>query len=366
MNKTLFRSACLILLFFGLSACSTRELPCEGSSKIEVVCGFDNPEDFAHIPGTEFLIVSEYGFKHANQPSPLSMLHTGSHEKIILFPTVSTPEPTSSLKTEPSWGEPDCPMPTADTFSPHGLHLATRDNGQLQLLVVNHAGKNAVEFFQVFANVDTPRVQWRGCVTIDSGIVPNSVKWLPKGGFLVTHMGGDLSKPAGMMSSLQGLLGMNTGYVLRWDKKQGLRKQPGSDGPMPNGIEISPDGRFMYLNIYFASEVRKIRIKDGELIATAKVTHPDNINWGSDTELLVASQSPSFLDMVQCRQVKGKNCAVPFNIVAVNSETMSTRVIFESEGTPLPVATAAAYHNNRLYTGTFAGDRIGIISDISL
>ena len=364
MRKFLFRSICLIVTFCGLSACATRELPCEGTDNIEVVCGFDNPEDFALIPGTDFLIVSEYGFEHANLPSPLSMLNTVTHEKSILFPLDSNQQNLNSKKS--SWGEPDCPMPTADSFSPHGLNLALRDGGRLQLLVVNHAGKNAVEFFEIFLNQDNPRVVWRGCVSIEEGIVPNSVKWLPQGGFLVTHMGGDLSKPAGMISSLQGLLGMDTGFVLRWDSKEGIRRQPGGEGPMPNGIEISPDGRFMYLNIYFASEVRKIRIEDGELIATANVSHPDNINWGINNKLLVASQSPSFLDMAQCLQIKGKSCAVPFNVVAVDGDTMETSIVFESKGAPLPVATAVAYHDNRLYTGTFAGDRIGIISGITL
>lgn len=364
MRQIMVRSFCFMLILGGLTACATREIPCEGKDNIEVVCTFDNPEDFAVIPDSDFLVVSEYGFKHANQPSPLSMLNVKTREKHILFPSQAHPQTADTQET--GWGDADCTMPTADTFSPHGLHLTRRDANRLQLLVVNHAGKNAVEFFEILVEEDVPRALWRGCVNIDKDIVPNSVKWLPQGGFLVTHMGGDLSKIDGVITSAQGLLGMDTGYVLRWDSKNGIRRQPGGNGPMPNGIEVSPDGQYMYLNIYFASEVRKIRIDNGELVATAKVTHPDNINWGANNKLLVASQSPSFLDMAQCFQIKGKSCAVPFNVVAVDADTMETSIVFSSTGAPLPVATAAAYHDNRLYTGTFAGDRIGIISGISL
>ena len=364
MHHLFLRGLCFIFVVCALSACATRELPCEGTDNIEVVCSFDNPEDFAIIPDSDFLVVSEYGFKHANLPSPLSMLNMKTREKHILFPSDAHPQTATSK--EVGWGDPDCDLPTAESFSPHGLHLTRRDGNRLQLLVVNHAGKNAVEFFEILLDEEIPRALWRGCVNIDKSVVPNSVKWLPQGGFLVTHMGGDLSKIDGVITSAQGLLGMDTGYVLRWDSENGIRRQPGGDGPMPNGIEVSPDGRFMYLNIYFASEVRKIRIEDGERIATADVTHPDNINWGANNQLLVASQSPSFFDMARCFQIKGKSCAVPFNVVAVDGDTMKTKVVFSSTGAPLPVATAAAYHDNRLYTGTFAGDRIGIISDVKL
>ena len=43
------------------------------------------------------------------------------------------------------WGTPDCPGEPDKAFAPHGIHLSRRGDGRLQLLVVNHGGREAIE-----------------------------------------------------------------------------------------------------------------------------------------------------------------------------------------------------------------------------
>ena len=40
-----------------------------------------------------------------------------------------------------------CPGPPPPAFSPHGIHLSERSDGRLQLLAVQHGGRESVEFF---------------------------------------------------------------------------------------------------------------------------------------------------------------------------------------------------------------------------
>ena len=81
----------------------------------------------------------------------------------------------------------------------------------------------------------------------------NDVVGLPGGGFAVSHM---VTRGTGGAALFDAERARNDiGYVLTWDAAAGWRKLPGSDGALPNGLEISADGSVLYVNEYFAGGI---------------------------------------------------------------------------------------------------------------
>ena len=57
--------------------------------------------------------------------------------------------PVGEFEDVRDWGEPDCAPPAIEQFAPHGIDLEVRPDGALQLLVINHGGRESVEFLRV-------------------------------------------------------------------------------------------------------------------------------------------------------------------------------------------------------------------------
>lgn len=335
-------------------------IDCTDIPGMHPVCGFQNPEDMALLPGGKALLVSQFGAMDGTRAGNLAVFRLASEELTPLFPsggTGATPEVAAGER----WGDPACPPPTS-AFSPHGIDLATRPDGRLELYVVNHGGRESVELFEVTPADDSATLAWRGCAVPPEETFMNDVVALPNTGFLVTHMYPKRDGIAGVLSMLRGLVGMDTGYVLEWTSDEGFKKVAGTDAPFPNGIELSPDGTKIYLNVYLGNEVRKIDRKTGERLATAKVRQPDNITWGADGRLLVASHTAGMREMLACGDVHQGACGFEFEIVALDPETLAEQVVFRHKGAPMGAATVAVQVGNDLWLGSFAGDRVSRVS----
>lgn len=112
----------------------------------------------------------------------------------------------------------------------HGIHLSRRADGHLQLLVVNHEGREAVEFLELVHSNNAWRALWRGCVENYLGSVLNDVVASPHGGFIATaSVEFSALKADPELNKL--LDGRNTGYLVRWQPKVTLEKIAGSESP---------------------------------------------------------------------------------------------------------------------------------------
>ena len=343
----------LVSLLFLLPGCGSDVTPiigCEEANGIKLVCNMQNPEDLARIGRSAFLVVSQFGAMDGTRPGNIVLFNTIDNSLDVVFPDEKIVQP------EPGWGEQNCTAPPAESFSPHGIDLATI-NGRQRLLVVNHGGRESIEFFEIIEE-QLPRFIWRGCVHAQDDQFFNDVVNLKEGGFLATHM---MPKSEQLSSNLKGLFGQDTGYVVEWNLDAGFKKVAGTDSPFPNGIEISDDESAIYVNIYMAGEVRKISRSDGRLLGTAMVPGPDNITWADSGNLLVASHVDGLLELMACNGLEEGNCGFGFEIVAVNPETMSRQILFSHRGAPMGGVTVALTVDERIYLGTFAGDRMGII-----
>lgn len=323
---------------------------CEAEGSSRPVCGFQNPEDLALLPGNSQIIVSEFGSLDGGEPGRLSLYDLESDVRTVLYEGGGG-DPVSG------WGAEDCPGPPSPAFSPHGIHLGARKDRSLQLLAVNHGGREAIEYFEVGRDDDSVHLTWRGCVVAPEGSFLNDVAGMWRGGFVATHM---FDRDTGTISlALSALLGRPTGYVLQWTPSDGWVQLPGTEGGFPNGIALSATASEIYVDYYLDGVVRRISRETGEELARVSVEHPDNINWGSGGRLLVASQHASLLQLSGCQNLERGACPIPFSIISLDpSLELKPSPVYTSDGSPMGAGSSAVSVEDGLVIGSFAGDRL--------
>lgn len=326
---------------------------CDAAAGIEPDCRFRNPEDMVASPGGSHLLVSQMGSMDGSRAGNLVAYDPDSGSIETLFPRPDRPLPS---RTE-GWGDPACAAPDPSTFSPHGIDLETLNGGEHALYVVNHGGRESVEMFQVEDVDGVPALTWRGCTVAPEGGYFNDLVVLRDGGFWVSHM---FPRDANILWSLlrMQVLGHEPGHAYAWEPGDGFTKIPGSDVAFANGVEKSSDERVLFLNSYFGEAVVALDVTSGERLASVAVASPDNLAWAPGGELLAASHHASLADTMACQDLERGNCGFRFQIVAIDADDWSQRVVLDQEGPPMGAATVAVPYEGHIYLGTFAGDRI--------
>lgn len=326
-------------------------LDCEPAGNARPICIFKNPEDMVPLPGNKAILIGEYGTTAEDHSGGLVVFALDSEKRTTVFRGGESP-----AIAEPGWGDPSCTEPPSRAFNSHGIDLVRREDGRLALLVVQHGGREAVEFFELLGHGTEWQVAWRGCVAAPPDASLNEVSAQSNGDFYTTKMAaltGGLDFEGGMPTE-------PTGRAFHWSATQGYAAIGGTEGVMPNGIVSSPDGRFIYMNASGDSSIRKIEVATGRELGRAPVDTPDNVTWSPDGRLLVASLAgldPT--DFVACEHLKEGACGIPFKIVAVDPETMTTLgPIYSSDGYPMGAGTVGLQIGDELFVGSFKGDRI--------
>jgi hypothetical protein len=331
---------------------------CEPAAGMEPICGFRNPDDLVQIPGTSWLLVSEFGgFDRAARGS-LVLYDTASGQRLAgVYPSAAQPaaEPTAAAVPGASWGAAQCTAAPGAEFNPQGLDLVAEPGGGWRLLAVNHA-RAAVELFRVDAEPSPPRLRWQGCVPTGAGVFLNDVAAL-KTGFAATEM-----MPAGRfgpaLAVLKSALGLNTGRVLHWDGSA-LVPVPDSEGVLPDGIAAAGDQ--LLVGEYGANRVRRIGLAGGEPAQPRElsVPHPDNLTWSGERLLLVSHRQRSLRELLACSPGMQGSCPFAFAVLAIDPQSLASQTLLEhAGGPPIGAGSAAVQVGEQLYIGTFAGDRI--------
>ncbi len=350
-----FRTACA-LLACGMAALVPAsfadDADCSARDGYTPICGFQRPEDIEVLPG-DTLLVSEYGGLAGAHAGVLSLYVPAAGTRRVLYPGPTARDGVAD------WGAPDCPGPPGAELDPHGIHHGPT-GGDERVFVVNHRGREAVELFEL-ADAGDPaatRLVWRGCVPAPPGVWMNDVVGLPGGGFAVSHM---VARGTGGEALFAAERARNdVGYVLTWDPQAGWQKLPGSDGALPNGLEISADARVLYVNEYFGDRVVALERASGKRLWTTAVDAPDNTSWGVDGRLLVASHHADLAAVMACDHEPLKLCTLPFSIVAIDPANGNRLTVVQGggAGAPMGAATVAAEHGGKLWLGSYVGDRI--------
>ena len=340
------------LLAFNLAALAapvaSSQQPCDAAGAIEFACGLTNPEDLVLVPGTDWIVASGMaagsGFYLIDSTSrEWSALPTSARHDSAKFPQCSSP-------------------PTAGEFESHGLNIRAGTGGRSTLYVVGHGAREAVEVYDVDASGARPTLTWRGCVAMPEGLAANSVASFADGGLVATI----LIMPG--KSFADSVAMRPTGAVVKWSPGEPrFALLEGSELPGNNGIEVSADGREIYVvssgfqTIVAFSNSNPVR----QLRTTAQLPiTPDNVHMGPDGRLLTAGMKN---DVPECGGPPGgehtlerlSTCPRGSIAIAVDPATMMHRVLVETPAlSEFSNATMVLPAAGRYWFGTFSGNRV--------
>ena len=314
-----------------LGGAESVEAQCDPDGHVQFVCGPVSPEDLIAAPESPWVIVAG-----AEDDGYLYATSTQDHRSMVLFPTA-----TARLRPDASIG--DCAGPLTEGFRPHGLSLRPGDGGRHTLYVVRHGAREAIEIFELDTRSD-PSVTWVGCVVAPDGVTFNSVAALPGGGFAATHF----SPPVG--------------ELWEWQPDTGWAMVPGSATNGPNGLVVSPDGRWFYIGGWGTRSV--IRLSRGQtpvqMDSVEVGFHVDNVRWAPDGSLLAAGQDGNTPESIfQC--LRQRQCdGVTSRVSRVDPDRLTAEEIVRYRSNErFPLGTVALQVDDEIWLGGIAGaDRI--------
>jgi sugar lactone lactonase YvrE len=220
-----------------------------------------------------------------------------------------------------------------------------------RLYTVLHGPRESVEVFEVDARKGTPTVTWIGCAVAPEPIGLNSVRWLADGGFIATNFlarGGDAAARAEQTKRMRS--GEKNGELWEWHTATGWQKVPGSEAAGANGLEISEDGRWLYVAAWGSQSF--FRLSRGQATPSREEVPlgfaVDNIRWAADGSILAAGQA---------------GAPMPASvIVRIDPKTLAIREIWRRSNTPeFSNGTVAVEVGKQIWVGSFRGDRIAVV-----
>ena len=316
-----------------------RATGCEAIGNVRFICDQLGPEDLAAVPGSEWVLSSGMVANGA-----IRLINLRDKSTAVLFPSATSKE-RPNKKTYNS-----CPGPIGsegDRFRAHGLYLRPGPNAVHTLYVVHHGDRESIEVFEFDARPKPPTLTWIGCAVAPEPIGLNSVVGLADGGFITTNFsprGSDAAARARMMA------GQNNGEVWEWHTSTGWKTVPGSEAAGPNGLEISKDGKWLYIGGWGSKSFirlsrRQTPIKKDSVPVGFRL---DNLRWAPDGALLAAGQG-------------GTAPSQTSNVVKVNPATLKFQELVRHPNIDgFGVTTVAIQVANELWLGSVRGDRIAI------
>ena len=307
---------------------------CGTHGDIEIYCGTRQPEDLELAPDGRFLIATQFinqGRKGA----------AGGGMALFDLAKKTFSRMSETVEADKSWGDAACPGPIGEALVSHGSSLRRRPDGRWALYVVNHGGRESVEMYELKPSAGAWALVWRGCEIAQHDY--NDLAILPDGGFVGTY-------PTGLAAG--------NGYVARWTPGKGESEVPGTRMRLPNGVVVSADGRYMYVNEFGARVVRKYDLESGREIGSVKVDFlPDNLTWTKEGRLLVAGVKGA---RGECPEGSGRRCIDGFGVAEIDPAAMRARAIFDSASVgPLISGVSVALEvDDSIYLGAFLGDRL--------
>jgi hypothetical protein len=338
--------AVLVAALAGVSAKGRQTSECAPHGDVRFVCGLGDPEDLVAIPRSEWIVASTL------------QSGVGLHAVSTRTFAVTKVFPAAAAKVRHDRGRyGDCPGPI-DTaavakYDAHGLAVRTGAARTHTLYVVHHSARESIEVFAVDATPATLAVTWVGCLVAPQGVVFNAVAPLPDGGVVATHF-----VRAGLPAEDRGT---PTGEVWEWQPARGWAIVPGSEAVGPNGIEVSSDGRWLYVNLWLAQQV--MRLSRGQA-PPAKTLAPlpfraDNMHWDTDGTLLIAGHGDATIPrIVEC--FRRMVCSDPTsNVARLDPATLRADQLIRYPYNPQFWGASSAIRVGReIWMGAPAGTRI--------
>jgi len=314
---------------------------CPPVGGLNFLCGLSGVEDLVNIPGTRWMIGS--GMVEGRTPGKLHIIDTAGKTWEVLYPG-----PSSHNVLDTTFF-PSCPgSPDPNTFGAHGIAISRDGSRNPLVLAVNH-GREAIEVFRLNTAGTRPAIRWIGCVPMDQNTYVNSVAFLPDGDFVATKFFDP--KSTGGFASI--FAGGTTGGVLEWHRKTGVKPLAGTEVAGANGIEVSKDGKFIYVAAWGSQEVVRFTRTNFKRDVVKIGSCPDNLRWAPDGKLLVAGQNTTAGSQGGLPQFKG------WTVVKMDPETLKfVEVAKDDGGFPFQNVSVAVEFDSTLWLGVFMGNRI--------
>jgi DNA-binding beta-propeller fold protein YncE len=312
--------------------------PCAAVMDVQLVCGQQGPEDLYVLPGSQWVVASAMAGSGG-----INLVRVSDRTSTRLYPSASARQQYDAK------AYPGCPGPPAATpgaaFTTHGLWLEPGTGNNRHLFVVAHGARESVEVFTVDARGATPVLTWIGCAVAADPIGLNSVRGLPDGGFIASNY---LARGISAEDRQKMLNGEKNGELWEWHAASGWQKVPGSEASGANGLELSEDGKTLYVAAWGSQSF--IRLSRGKTPVDRQEIplgfRVDNLHRAADGSLLAAGQGQGTSDVVK-----------------IDPKTMKvTKVLQRRDDASFRGGTVAAEVGDRLWVGSYGGDRIALLA----
>jgi hypothetical protein len=302
-------------------------VPCDPTA---YVCGQQGPEDLIGM-GADWAVASAYAGSGG-----VTLIRVRDRKSMTAYPAPAAKEQLDAK------AYPACPGAPRGAFTTHGVYVAPGAGPVHKLFVVGHGARESIEIFNVDTRGETPAVTWIGCVIAPDPIGLNSVRGLPDGGFITTNF---LPRNQQMQTMMNG--GKN-GEIWEWHAASGWEKVPGSEASGANGVELSADGRTLYVAAWGSQSFFRLSrgvtpFKREEIPLGFRI---DNIHWAKDGTLLTAGQ-----------------VGQDWQVAKIDPVTMKVTQIYAQKDMPglFGGGTVALEVGDSLWVGSYRGDRIAIV-----
>ena len=313
--------------------------PCVAAGDVRFICGLQAPEDLVAVPGGQWVIASAFA-----GGGGLYAIRVSDRTPTLVYPAAARDQ--LDAKAYPTCpGAPDAAAKAK--FSTHGLSLVPGRASVHRLYVVAHGSRESIEVFDLDAKQAPPAVTWVGCVVAADPVGLNSVRGLPDGGFIASNF---LARGISAEGRQRMMNGDTNGELWEWHAKSGWVKVPKSEAAGANGLEMSNDGKTLYVAAWGSQSF--FRLSRGEASPKRDEVplgfRVDNIRWARDGSILAAGQG-------------GVAPMQTTNIVRIDPKTLKVTELVKSANTDaFGAGTVAVEVGTDLWVGSFRGDRLAI------
>ena len=336
---------CLILFIlfmafaFPLQVAGQATAPCSPAGIVQFICGQEAPEDLILVPGSEWVVASVF-----SQNGGIRLINVRDKTTTVAYPTATSRDQLDAKTYNSCPGSPDAAEKAK--FRTHGLALRAGRNSMQTLYAVHHGNRESIEVFELDARAKPPSLTWIGCAVAPEPIGLNSVVALPDGGFAATNF---LARNADAGARGKMLAGENNGEIWEWHAGTGWKIVPGSEASGANGLEVSKDGKWLYVAAWGSQQF--FRLSRGQTPPKRDAIplgfRVDNIRWAPDGSLFGAGQGGA---------APGQQTS---NVVKINPNTLKVQELIRHPNTDaFGSGTVAVQVGKELWVGSFRGDRI--------
>jgi hypothetical protein len=334
MNKTTMTSFAALCFTSALCAQpppAVPQPPCAPGDG--VVCGQQGPEDLVAI-GTGWVAASAMA-----APGGLRVVRTSDREAFTVYPAAN------ARTRHDRQTYPDCPgPPDSQRFTTHGLYAEPGAGPTYKVFAVAHGARESIEVFELDTRGEAPVATWLGCAVAPDPIGLNSVRGLPDGGFIASNF---LSRGSSPEATQRMREGERNGELWEWHTASGWQKVPGSEAAGANGLELSADGRTIYVAAWGTQSFFRLSRgttppKRDEVPLGFRV---DNIHWARDGSLIAVGQAQQ-----------------AWKAVKIDPNTLAVRdVLVQADTAEFNAGTALVEVGDAYWVGSFRGNRIAIV-----